>query len=30
MARSATAPGVPTTQLGKAAVELDERFVAAN
>jgi ubiquinol-cytochrome c reductase cytochrome b subunit len=30
MARTATAPGVPTTRLGKAAVELDERFVAAN
>src|SRR3954454_11071545 len=30
MARNATAPGVPTTRLGKAAVELDERFVAAN
>jgi ubiquinol-cytochrome c reductase cytochrome b subunit len=30
MARTATAPGVPTTKLGKAAVELDERFVAAN
>src|SRR3954449_5136338 len=30
MARTATAPGVPTTRLGKATVELDERFVAAN
>ncbi|NYJ07635.1 cytochrome bc1 complex cytochrome b subunit [Petropleomorpha daqingensis] len=30
MARTATAPGVPTTRLGKAAVELDDRFVAAN
>ncbi|NYJ07668.1 cytochrome bc1 complex cytochrome b subunit [Petropleomorpha daqingensis] len=30
MARTATAPGVPTTRLGTAAVELDERFVAAN
>src|SRR4051794_14509134 len=30
MARTATAPGVPTTRLGKAAVEMDERFVAAN
>src|SRR3954468_4071669 len=30
MARTATAPGVPTTHLGKATVELDERFVAAN
>src|SRR3954447_26059291 len=29
MARTATAPGVPTTRLGKAAVELDDRFVAA-
>jgi ubiquinol-cytochrome c reductase cytochrome b subunit len=30
MARTVTAPGVPTTALGKAAVELDDRFVAAN
>jgi ubiquinol-cytochrome c reductase cytochrome b subunit len=30
MARTATAPGVPTTALGKAALELDERFVASN
>jgi ubiquinol-cytochrome c reductase cytochrome b subunit len=30
MARTATAPGVPTTKLGKAALELDERFVATN
>src|SRR4051795_5540888 len=30
MARTATAPGVPTTRLGKDDVELDERFVAAN
>jgi ubiquinol-cytochrome c reductase cytochrome b subunit len=27
MARTATAPGVPTTRLGKAAHEVDERFV---
>src|SRR3569623_1840467 len=30
MARTATTPKKPTTQLGKAAVEVDERFVAAN
>ena len=26
MARTATAPGAPTTRLGKAAVELDDRL----
>jgi ubiquinol-cytochrome c reductase cytochrome b subunit len=30
MARTVTAPGVPTTALGKAGVELDDRFLAAN
>jgi ubiquinol-cytochrome c reductase cytochrome b subunit len=30
MARTVTAPGVPTTPLGKAGVALDDRFVAAN
>src|SRR4051794_23107766 len=30
MARTAAAPGVPTTTLGKAALELDDRFLAAN
>src|SRR3954454_7171985 len=27
MARTATAPGVPTTAIGKAAVEIDDRFL---
>src|SRR3712207_1350842 len=30
MARTATAPGVPTTTVGKAAYEVDERFVVAS
>jgi ubiquinol-cytochrome c reductase cytochrome b subunit len=30
MARTVTAPGVPKTALGKAAIEIDERFIAAN
>src|SRR5689334_21605271 len=30
MARTATAPGVPTTLVGKGLDELDDRFVAAN
>jgi ubiquinol-cytochrome c reductase cytochrome b subunit len=30
MARTAAAPGVPTTRLGKAALELDDRFNSAN
>src|SRR3954453_21156729 len=30
MARTATAPGVPTTALGRAALEIDDRLVAAN
>src|SRR3954467_4233051 len=30
MARTAAAPGVPTTRLGKAALELDDRFQVAN
>jgi ubiquinol-cytochrome c reductase cytochrome b subunit len=29
MARTATAPGVPTTRLGKAALELDDRLIVA-
>ena len=29
MARTATAPGVPTTRLGKAAVEFDDRLIVA-
>ena len=29
MARTAAAPGVPTTRVGKAALEVDERFVLA-
>ena len=29
MARTATAPGVPTTQLGKAALEIDDRLIVA-
>ncbi|MGR6963563.1 cytochrome bc1 complex cytochrome b subunit [Geodermatophilus sp. URMC 61] len=29
MARTATAPGVPTTQLGKAALEVDDRLIVA-
>src|SRR4029450_3061726 len=29
MARTATAPGAPTTKLGQAAVELDERIILA-
>src|SRR5690348_1704366 len=29
MARTATAPGVPTTALGKAAVEIDDRLIVA-
>jgi ubiquinol-cytochrome c reductase cytochrome b subunit len=29
MARTATAPGAPTTPIGKAAYELDERFILA-
>src|SRR5919205_1120153 len=29
MARSATAPGVPTTALGKAAFEIDDRLIVA-
>ena len=29
MARTATAPGVPTTKLGKAAYEIDERMILA-
>src|SRR4051812_18306652 len=30
MARTATAPGVPTTRLGKAALEIDDRFLVAS
>ena len=29
MARTATAPGVPTTRLGKAALEVDDRLIVA-
>src|SRR3954447_7727892 len=29
MARTAAAPGVPTTRLGKAAYEIDDRFIVA-
>jgi ubiquinol-cytochrome c reductase cytochrome b subunit len=29
MARTATAPGLPTTRLGKAAVEVDDRLIVA-
>src|SRR5438067_9620190 len=29
MARTATAPGAPTTRLGKAAVEFDDRLIVA-
>ena len=29
MARTATAPGVPTTPLGKAALEIDDRLIVA-
>src|SRR5205823_14737379 len=29
MARTATAPGLPTSRLGKAAVELDDRLIVA-
>ena len=29
MARTVTAPGVPTTRLGKAAFELDDRLIVA-
>jgi ubiquinol-cytochrome c reductase cytochrome b subunit len=29
MARTATAPGVPTTRLGKAALEIDDRLIVA-
>jgi ubiquinol-cytochrome c reductase cytochrome b subunit len=29
MARTATAPGAPTTKLGKARYELDDRLIVA-